>query len=151
MTDNLFSIASDAYKKKHYKKAFRLFLDSAKSGDVDSMVMLGVMYGSGRGIEIDFQKSIEWDEKAIAAGSASAILNIGITYRAIGDIVKSKFWFEKSFDAGDIEAALHLAKLYMVSELECKRVKKYLNAIKNNKNALESTKKEAAKLIKYLN
>src|SRR5260370_32539187 len=37
----------------------------------------GVMYGSGKGIEIDFKKSIEWDEKAVAAGSISALLNLG--------------------------------------------------------------------------
>lgn len=151
MNDELFAIASAAYDKGHYKKAFKIFLDSAQSGDADSMVMLGLMYGSGRGVEINFQKSIEWDEKAIAAGSISALLNIGITYRTIGNIEKSKYWLEKSLDAGDMEAALNLAKLYMISELESERVIRYLNAVINSKDALEATKNEAADLVESLN
>ena len=114
------------------------------------MVMLGVMYGSGRGVEIDFKKSIEWDEKAAAAGSASALLNLGITYRTIGDSVKAKYWFEKSLDAGDVEAALHLAKLYMISELEVEKTNKYLHIIINSTDALEVTRDEAVELLEYL-
>lgn len=148
--DDLFAIASEAYEKRHFKKALKLFLDSANSGDADSMVMLGVMYGSGKGVEIDFKKSIEWDEKAVAAGSISALLNLGITHRTIGDSIKAKYWFEKSLDAGDVEAALHLAKLYMISESEIERVKKYLDIIINDADALEITKAEAIELLKYL-
>ncbi|WP_289241632.1 tetratricopeptide repeat protein [Delftia sp.] len=150
MINELFAIASKAYDKRHYKKALKLFLESAISGDVDSMVMLGVMYGSGKGIEIDFKKSIEWDEKAVAAGSISALLNLGITYRTIGDLVKAKHWFEKSLNTGDVEAALHLAKMYMISELEVDRAKKYLEIVINSKDALEITKAEAVELRKCL-
>lgn len=150
MIKNLFAIASEKYDKRYYKKALKLFLKSAESGDVDSMVMLGVMYGSGKGVEIDFKISIEWDEKAVAAGSISALLNLGITYRTIGDLVKAKHWFEKSLDAGDVEAALHLAKMYMVSELEVEKVKKYLDIVINSKDALEITKAEAVELRKCL-
>ena len=110
MTNELFAIASESYNRGNYRKALKLFLESANSGDADSMLMLGMMYGSGKGVEINFKRSIEWDEKAVAAGSISAILNLGITYRTIGDLVKAKNWFEKSLDAGDVEAALHLAK-----------------------------------------
>lgn len=150
MTGDLFSVASEAYEKRHYKKALKLFLDSAKSGDVDSMVMLGVMYGSGRGGDIDFCKSIEWDEKAVAAGSVSALLNLGITYRTIGDLMKAKHWFEKSLDAGDVEAALHLAKLYMISDLEIEKTRKYLDIVINDADAIEATRAEAIELLKYL-
>ena len=150
MIGDLFAIASAAYEKRHYKKELKLFLDSARSGDVDSMVMLGVMYGSGRGVEIDFKKSIEWDEKAAAAGSASALLNLGITYRTIGDSVKAKHWFEKSLDAGGVEAALNLAKMYMISELEIEKINKYLDIVINSRDALEITRTEAVELLKYL-
>ncbi|WP_232245724.1 tetratricopeptide repeat protein [Delftia acidovorans] len=117
MTNELFAIASEAYDKRNCKKAFKLFLESAKSGGVDSMVMLDVMYGSGKGVDIDFKRSIELGEKAVAAGSISAILNLGITYCTIGDLGKAKHWFEKSLDAGDVEASLYLVKIYMVGEL----------------------------------
>lgn len=150
MKKNLFAIASAAYNKKHYKKALKLFIESANYGDVDSMVMLGIMYGSGKGVDIDFNKSIEWDKKAVEAGSISAILNLGITYRTIGDILKSKYWFEKSLDAGDTEAALHLAKLYMISELEIEKTNKYLDIIINSKDYLDTTMNEAIELRNYL-
>ncbi|MDR3017943.1 MAG: sel1 repeat family protein [Delftia acidovorans] len=150
MTNELFAIASEAYNRRNYRKALKLFLESANSGDADSMLMLGVMYGSGKGVEINFKRSIEWGEKAVAAGSIPAILNLGITYRTIGDLVKAKYWFEKSLDAGDVEAALHLAKIYMVSELEVEKMEKYLDIVILSKDALEMTRTEAVELRKYL-
>ncbi|MBJ2140898.1 sel1 repeat family protein [Delftia acidovorans] len=150
MTNELFAIASEAYNRRNYRKALNLFLESANSEDADSMLMLGVIYGSGKGVEIDFKRSIEWGEKSVAAGSISAILNLGITYRTIGDLVKAKNWFEKSLDAGDVEAALHLAKIYMVRELEVEKMKKYLDIVIIGKDALEIKKTEAVELRKYL-
>lgn len=55
MTNELFAIASEAYDRRNYRKALNLFLESANSEDADSMLMLGVMYGSGKGVEIDFK------------------------------------------------------------------------------------------------
>lgn len=63
MTNELFAIASEEYNRGNYRKALKLFLESANSGDADSMLMLGVMYGSGKGVEINFKRSIEWDKK----------------------------------------------------------------------------------------
>ena len=56
--------------------------------------------------------------------------------------MKAKNWFEKSLDAGDVEAVLQLAKIYMVSELEVEKMKKYLDIAIIDKDALEITKTE---------
>lgn len=64
--------------------------------------------------------------------------------------MKAKNWFEKSLNAGDVEAALHLAKIYMVSEFEVEKMKKYLDIVIIGKDALEITKTEAVELRKYL-
>src|SRR5256885_10779141 len=105
MINELFAIASKAYDKRHYKKALKLFLESAISGDVDSMVMLGVMYGSGKGIEIDFKKSIEWDEKAVAPGRISALFNLGIPFGTIVDFENGQHWLEKLLTDGIVQPA----------------------------------------------
>lgn len=52
MTNELFAIASEAYNRRNYRKALNLFLESANSGDADSMLMLGVMYGSGKALRL---------------------------------------------------------------------------------------------------
>lgn len=64
--------------------------------------------------------------------------------------MKAKNWFEKSLDAGDVEAALYLAKIYMVSELGVEKMKKYLDVFIIGKDALEITQTEAVELRKYL-
>lgn len=43
------------------KKGFELMKTSAENGDcVDSIYMLGVMYYSGSGTDIDYEKALEW-------------------------------------------------------------------------------------------
>lgn len=144
---NPYEDAMVAYDRGHLNKAFKLFLAGAQAADVDCMAMVAVMYGAGEGVRIDLHQSIEWDQKAIAAGSELAFLNIAITYRCMGDLVSARHWFERALESGDGEAALHLAKLYMVSDLEAATVSKYLHAAIDSKNAFEDTKMEARQLL----
>lgn len=144
---NPYEDAMVAYDRGHLNKAFKLFLAGAESGDVDSMAMVAVMYGAGEGVRIDLHRSIAWDQKAIAAGSELAFLNIAITYRCMGDLVSAKQWLERALAAGDGEAALQLAKLYMVSEREADTVKRYLGIAIDSKNSLEDTRQEAQALL----
>lgn len=144
---NPYEDATAAYDRGHLNKAFQGFLAGAQAGDVDCMAMVAVMYGAGEGVRIDLAQSIEWDKKAIAAGSELAFLNIGISYRCMGDMVSAKRWFLRALDAGDAEAALQLAKLYMVSELEADTVRKYLQMALDSAQALDETKLEARQLL----
>ena len=60
---------------------------------------------------------------------------------------KPSIGFEKAIAEGDGDAALDLAKLYMVSDLESANVKKYLILAKNSRNVVESYRIEAERLL----
>lgn len=150
MENALFDEGSAAYDDGDYDRAFALFLKQAQEGDVDAMSRIAIMYGAGEGTAVDFEKSIAWDEKAIQAGSIISLSNLGITYRMRGDARKAKFWFEKALAAGDNEAALELAKMYLVSELETERVKQYLQLVLTGDNCSEAGREEARELLRDL-
>ena len=147
MDEKKFNQAHEVYENGDYRTAFKLFLQAAEDGDVDAMNRIAIMYTCGEGVICDYDKSIEWEKKAIASGSTSALLNIGITYRIKGDIKLSKYWFEKSLDSGDGEAALQLAKLYLVSDKEIDRVKAYLSIAINSERMCEASIEEAKQLL----
>ncbi|WP_339133399.1 MAG: tetratricopeptide repeat protein [Candidatus Electrothrix sp. GW3-4] len=145
--DDLFIEADKAYDEGDYVKAFELFNKAARMGDDSSMSRIALMYYSGDGVDVDIETSIEWDKKAVEAGSFTSLLNLAVTYRALGDIKKAKYWFEKSLAAGNGEAALQLAKLYMVSDKEVETVRKYLRIAIEHDNMYEESVDEAKLLL----
>lgn len=146
-TYDLFVKADSAYEKNDYLLAFDLFVECATNGDVYAMERIANMYTCGEGVKCDYDKAIEWHRKALYGKSASAMINLGITYRIKGDIRKSKYWLKKSLDTGDAEAALLLAKLYMVSDKEKETIIKYLDVVLNSRHVCESSIEEAEKLL----
>ncbi len=132
-----------------FKAAFKQFLHAAEAGDVDAMVRVAYMYAHGQGVSLDFDKSIYWDVVAIKKGSETALYNLGITYRMKGDLRKAKSCFEKSLQAGRGEAALQLAKLYLVSDKELEKVKTYLE-IALDHEMCEASEEEAENLLDEL-
>ncbi len=124
--------AYDLYEKGEYKQAFDKFMQLATDYTCPyAMQHLAIMYVYGEGVEQDYDKSMEWDKKSIALGNSTSMNNLAITYRMIGDIVQSKYWFEQAIQAGNIDSALPLAKLYMVSEKETDTIKKLLQQMLN--------------------
>ena len=143
--------AEKAFDSKNYVLAFSLYKKSADLGNVASMNTLGMMYGGGYLQPVDNFKSLEWHMKAFEKdGSCISCFNIGITYRHLGEIAKSKEWFLKALEKGDDDAALELAKLYMVSEKEVETVRHYLNQAINSDSVCESTVEEATALLAAL-
>lgn len=124
--DKLFIEADALHDQGQYTEAFTLFMQGAENGDSSCMTRIASMYSCGEGIECDYDKALEWELKAIELGDISAMINAGITYRAKGDLVKSKYWFEQALENGHSSGAIELAKLYMVSDKEIDRVKEYL-------------------------
>ena len=145
--DKLFPQADEQYELGNLDIAFKLFLKAAEQGDSSAMSRLACMYADGEGVSRDFEKSIEWDKNSIEAGNISSFLNLAITYRTLGDIVSSKYWFEKALDKGDAEAALQLAKLYMISDKERESIEHYLNLAINDKSICEESRIEANNLL----
>lgn len=144
----LFSQADEQYELGNFNEAFELFLKAALKGDLSAMNRVACMYSDGEGTSRDYEKSIEWDLKAAEAGSDTSMLNLAITYRTLGNIRSAKEWFEKTLDAGNGEAALCLAKLYMVSDKETDKIQHYLKLAINHSAICESSKDEAVDLLK---
>jgi len=147
---SMFEAGFSAYEKGYFRKAFKLFKEGAENGDVDCMIKLAIMYTCGEGVRCDYDSAIEWERRAVDSGSASAVINLGISFRIKGDLKQARNWFEKALDDGDGEAALHLAKLYMVSDKETEKVKEYLAIAVSSERICEYSVEEARTLLELL-
>ena len=146
-SSEVFDAADLAYDNEDYLTAFSLF---QQAGDSDAMSRLAEMYESGVGVKRNVELSIFWDMRAISAGNKTSLLNIGITYRRLGDIKSAKMWFEKSYALGDAEAALELAKLFSISDKEIETVRFYLNEVISSECVTQDSIDEAKKLMRDL-
>lgn len=146
-SDELFNKANEAYEHGDYTLAFELFEKAALLGDVSAMERLAVLYDTGEGVQVDSDKSIYWDSQAISHGSVVSLFNLAETYRKLGNTREAKKCYEECLKHDDGEAALQLAKMYLVSEKECETVKMYLNMAMTSGNAFDSTLEEARILL----
>jgi TPR repeat protein len=145
--DQLFRKADKLYEEGNFGEAFSMFSLAAENGDVSSMTRVASMYSCGEGVDCDYDKAIEWELKAIDGGEISAMVNVGISYRIKGHIREAKRWFQQALKAGDGSAALELAKLYMVSDMESEAVKRYLQLAIESTNMCEADIEEAKQLL----
>lgn len=145
--DDRFNEADDAYNSGNMELAFQLFSRAAEDGDASAMSRLAMMYGDGEGVAYDFDKSVYWDLQAIEAGCISSMSNLAITYRNHGDAREARKWFEKAWEAGDVDAALDLAKLLVVSDKELDQVRTLLKQVVGSKEACPASVEEAQKML----
>ena len=145
--DDQFLLADAAYECGDFEGAFAKFLQLAEDGDLNGMSRVACMYDHGEGTRRSHEKSLEWASKAAALGSTTSMFNLGITYRNAGDSREAKRWFERLQADGDGDAALELAKMYMVSDLEGERIKAYLLAVIQSSNVCEASREEAQELL----
>lgn len=151
MTENtLFFKADQAYNKGNFREALDLFLKAAGYGDESAMGRIASMYEDAEGVTYDFDKAIYWYLKAVKAGSLTSLYNLGVSYRAQGDILQAKYWFERALNAGDLDAALDLGKLYMICESEQNKAIDYFNNFLSSNNLFEESQKEAVDLLAKL-
>lgn len=146
-SQDLFSEANEAYDKQKYTTAFELFEKAAMAGDVSAMERLALLFDSGEGVQPDLEKSIYWDKKAISEGSTVSLFNLAETNRKLGDTREAKKLYLECLKHDDGEAALQLAKMYLVSDKELETVKDYLKMVISSENTFESTKEEAHLLL----
>jgi TPR repeat protein len=149
--DKLFIEADTLHEHGQYMEALALFIQGAETGDSSCMTRIALMYSCGEGVECDYDKTLEWELKAIELGDVSAMINAGITYRFKGELIKSKYWFEQALENGNSSGAIELAKLYMVSDKELDRVKEYLVIAMRDENLCEGEIEEVKQLLSSLN
>ena len=130
----------DAYQRKDYKEAFRLWLPLAEQGNHHAQYRLGVMYGNGRGgfpqdkkeavkwlLKSAEQKNLEaqslirasyqkWHKQAEEQGDSYAQRFLGASfYLGLGvtqDYAEAAKWYKKAAEQGDSGAQNILGAMY---------------------------------------
>lgn len=73
--------ALDAQERGDYETARKEFEALAQKGDDKAMIDLGVMYHTGEGVKLDYDKAMDWYLKAYSKRNGDALNNIGVMYR----------------------------------------------------------------------
>ena len=109
----------------HETKASNEFFASAKSGDVDSQMILGEMYLDGIGVDIDHQKAFYWLSKAAQAGDVEAQYLLGFMYenglKVAKNVLRATKWYTKAALQGDVLSQYNLAIIYKEGRGEISR------------------------------
>jgi TPR repeat protein len=94
------------------QKAFELYQNAAKSGNVNGMCSLGYCYENGIQTSVDRQKTFELYQKAANLGNARGINNLGGCYReGIGTKIDKQKAFELYQKAANLGNALAINNL----------------------------------------
>ena len=85
-----------------------------------ALCSIGHMYRYGEGVEQDYTKALEWYNKAVNAGNASAMYSIGYMYDygegVEQDYSKALEWYNKAANAGNSAAMNNIGYMYEFSE-----------------------------------
>ena len=151
--ENLFAKACACYEKRRFQRAFFLFLQGARQGNDECMTRVADMYDDEVGVlpsEDNLDRARAWYRRAIAAGNITALHNLGVSYRRTGDILAAKECFEQVLAAGYTDAALDLAKMYMICPNHKETVLAYLKILLADEEAIPCCREEAEALVRTL-
>ena len=70
----------DAYERKDYETAYKLWLPLAGKGHARAQTALGLMYDIGQGVPQDYKEASKWFRLAAEQGDADAQFNVGLVY-----------------------------------------------------------------------
>lgn len=103
-------------RTKDYAKAYKMFLEAASDGHLNSMVMVGVMHEHGKHVTASKTAAVSWYRKAADAGSAWGQTNLGVMYE-YGNGVKRNYaeaarLYRKAADQNHRRGQAFLGELY---------------------------------------
>ncbi len=78
--DELLAIGCTYYGKTDYTKGFECFEELAEMGDNRAMLMLGICYDHGTGVEQDYEAAFGWYGSAYENGNERALLSLAQSY-----------------------------------------------------------------------
>ena len=94
----------------------RILEEKAINGDIEAQFNLGFMYAKGQGVRQDYQKALEWYEKAANQGDTKAQYNLGFMFnKGQGlrqDYRKAAEWYEKAANQGHTKAQFNLGIMF---------------------------------------
>lgn len=105
-----------AYKAGDYGTALREFSKEAAAGNANAQFNLAVLYLTGRGVERDVAKSVEWHLKAAAQGLPAAEHGLGVFYyQGHGvkrDYAQALVWFKRAAAKGFADSEFNIGVMY---------------------------------------
>jgi TPR repeat protein len=111
-----FKGGAEAYQRKDYKEAVRLYRLSAEQGDARAQIFLGLMYYKGQGVPQDYKEAVKWFRLSAEQGEASAQYNLGQSYyQGKGvpqDYKEAVKWFRLLAEQGFAKAQPNLGGMY---------------------------------------
>lgn len=103
--------------------------EAANTGNSDGMLLAGLCYKDGTGVEADVEKASEWFKKAANAGNVDAYAELGDYYMwTIHDYSKANDWYQKAADANDPKGWYGLGWNYQYGngfEADAKKAQEY--------------------------
>ena len=88
----------------------------AAQGDAHAQLVLGVMYGLGKGVPRDYAEAIRWLQKAADQDLAGAEFGLGFMYEnGLGvsqDYAEAVTWYQRAADQASANAQYSLAQMY---------------------------------------
>lgn len=105
-----------AYKAGDYETALREFSEDAKKGNANAQFNIAVLYLTGRGVERDLSKAIEWHLKAAAQGLPAAEHGLGVIYyQGLGvkqDYEQALVWFRRAAAKEFADSEFNIGVMY---------------------------------------
>ncbi len=97
--------------KENPKKAFKIYEQAYKNGDLNAMIRMADYYSEGKFCKINLDFAIQLYNKGIEMGSGMAANNLATVYRDIGDLTKSFELYQVAQDLNKSDS-LELAYCY---------------------------------------
>jgi TPR repeat protein/serine/threonine protein kinase len=111
-----FGEANDAYARKDYATAFRLYQTAADAGNFQAQYQLGFMYQMGLGTKADPVMAMSWYKKSADQDFPNAQSQIGYLYQyglGVGqDYPAAIRWYTLAANKGYVTAQAQLAYMY---------------------------------------
>jgi uncharacterized protein len=111
-----FQDAKEAYKKKDYEMAYKLFLPLAEQGNAEAQNKLSFLYSVGKGAPHDTAEALKWNRLSAEQGYISAQIDLAVNY-TVGiyvpvDHKKAEKWWRLAAEQGDAMAQYNLGEVY---------------------------------------
>ena len=118
--ENLYDRGKELVEQKEYQKALKAFELAAKSGNLDALTALGVMYIGGIGVEQNNLKGYDYIKKAADKSDPKAQYTLGaLYYLGAGvekDYKKAFNWLNLASEQNYIDAKYNLGVMYEFGE-----------------------------------
>jgi TPR repeat protein len=108
--------AQSSYQRQQHQPAVNQFWLPAHRGDTNAQYQLGLLYGSGNGIQKSLFEAAKWYRRAADQGHAKAQAMLGVLFNAGLGVPQSKTeaikWWRRAANQGDADARFNLGMAY---------------------------------------